>query len=106
MRRYKTDKKRRISGHALTRYAQRVGPRSGIGRNVDAARAHGKQWFDLPPGPLQDFLRERTVTRSGRLVVYYKGYIYVFGAPKKSGPRDFITVYPFKEGEAKRNGPH
>lgn len=99
MRRHKTDRVRRISGHALERYGQRIGPKGDIGSDIDNARRNGKQWFELPPGPLQDWLRDRTASRgSGRLVVYYKGNVYVFGAPKRNGPRDVITVYPY-EGE-------
>ncbi len=99
MRRFRSDTKRRISGHGLSRYIQRVGPVSNVARDVDAARAHGKQWFQLPAGPLKDFLRGQTAS-GGRLVVFYKGYIYVFGKSKRNGPRDFITVYKYRPESA------
>lgn len=106
MRRFRSDPKRRISGHGLSRYIQRVGPASNVGRDVDAARAHGKQWFQLPEGPLRDFLQSQSAVR-GRLVLFHEGFVYVFGKSKRNGPRDFITVYkyrPEKAGEREANG--
>ena len=88
-----------ISGHAASRYRERVG--SGTIRQ-DAAEAlsSGKQWFELPPGPIQEAMAG-TVSRrpSKRLSLYHKGFVYVFGPAKKNRRRDLITVFPLKVEE-------
>lgn len=81
-----------ISGHALARYGQRFGPCGALPNEAEEALRGGKQWFQLPPGPIQDEVRFRSPF-SGRLVLYHGGKVYVFGTKKKSGRRDLITVY-------------
>lgn len=101
----KTRKNRKIpgnvSGHALARYSQRIGVPGELRSKAALALKNGSPWWDLPEGPEKMALRSITSGMSGRLVHLYQGNVYVFGAPKKKGPRDLITVYPLSmEGES------
>lgn len=89
-----------VSVHAFHRYEERIGKTTGMKSEVENALRRGKTWYQIKPGPLQDYVRGVTHNQR-KLILCYQGSIYVFGAPKRRKPRQLVTIWPLSEGLAK-----
>jgi hypothetical protein len=76
--------------HAIKRTDERMGVRDNeqANRLIAEARNNGKLWYELPPGPTADFVKRKS-DKQGKIVKYYKGWIYVFFKTSKR----CITMY-------------
>lgn len=98
MRKFRTRGKmiRGVSVHAFHRYKERIGNVDALKSQYDVALKNGKRWFEIEPGPIQDYVRDITHGRK-KLILLHGGIIYVFGAAKKGKPRNLVTMWPLPE---------
>lgn len=104
--RYKKTRRQYLSPHSFRRASSRIGVKSEEEFRAMAADAleKGKQWFQIEDPRISELIRSNLHPKSGRILLYYNGIVWVFGPKNRKGAaRDLITVWkPDLEEDGRR----